>query len=74
METLLSLRLRLFRLNLISGNQFPENRAFGCAVKFGQTENIFFLSILYYYYLNLFNTSFGILTLDAQNNLKFIRF
>ena len=37
-------RLRLFRLNLISGNQFPENRAFGCAGKFGQTENIFSLT------------------------------
>ena len=35
------LRLRLFRLKLISGNQFPENHAFGCAVKFGQTENVF---------------------------------
>ena len=39
-----SLRLRLFRLNLISGNQFPENRAFGCAGKFGQTEIIFSLT------------------------------
>ena len=37
-------RLRLFRLNLISGNQFPENRAFGCAGKFGQTEIIFSLT------------------------------
>ena len=39
-----SFRLRLVRLKLISGNQFPENRAFGCAVKFGQTENIFSLT------------------------------
>ena len=38
------LRLRLVRLKLISENQFPENRAFGCAVKFGQTENIFSLT------------------------------
>ena len=38
------LRLRLFRLKLISGNQFPENCAFGCAVKFGQTENNFSLT------------------------------
>ena len=25
-------------------NWFPENRAFGCAVKFGQTENVFSLT------------------------------
>ena len=37
-------RLRLVRLKLIFGNQFPENRVFGCAVKFGQTENIFSLT------------------------------
>ena len=41
---MLTLRLRLVRLKLISGNQFPENRAFGCVVKFGQTENVFSLT------------------------------
>ena len=40
----LRLRLRLFRLILVSGNQFPENGAFGCAGEFGQTEIIFSLT------------------------------
>ena len=39
-----SLRLRLFWLKLIFGNHFPENKAFGCYVKFGQTENVFSLT------------------------------
>ena len=39
-----TLRFRLFWLKLIFGNQFPENRAFGCAVKFSQTENVFSLT------------------------------
>ena len=39
-----SLRLRLFWLKLIFGNHFPENKVFGCYVKFGQTENVFSLT------------------------------
>ena len=38
------LRLRLFWLKLIFGNHFPENKTFGCYVKFGQTENVFSLT------------------------------
>ena len=38
------LRLRLFWLKLIFGNHFPENKAFGWYVKFGQTENVFSLT------------------------------
>ena len=44
LSSIFTFRLRLVRLKLIFGNQFPENRAFGCAVKFGQTENIFSLT------------------------------
>ncbi|KAK7839398.1 hypothetical protein CFP56_018063 [Quercus suber] len=39
-----SFRLRLFQLQTVSENYFPENWVFGCYFKFGQTENHFRLT------------------------------